>query len=141
MKVHWHVMGNEIMFYRADFINLDVSPIARVPVTHHLAQDLIFHRGTEEGILDQMWACGLLRDIALPTCEQPQPKKGGQDVTPVVREMFLDLLAARERKGIETYGTTLQTHNGRDPLKDALDELIDAVQYVVQAIMERKGTR
>ena len=67
---------------------------------------------------------------------QPLPTPGQEDVTPVARELFGIMLAERERKGIATYGTTLQTHNGRDVLQDLLEELIDAWQYAVQARME-----
>jgi len=63
---------------------------------------------------------------------QPMPKPGSTNVTPRAREDFPRRLDARERKGVETYGTTLQTFNGRDATEDTLDELIDAYQYVVQ---------
>lgn len=43
----------------------------------------------------------------------------------------------REQKGIETYGKTLKTWNGRDTNKDLLEELIDAFQYAVQTEMEK----
>ncbi len=76
--------------------------------------------------------CSMLTD-------QPPPRPGRSDVTPVAREMFLTMLAHQEAKGIATYGTTLQTHNGRDPLLDALAEMVDALQYLVQAYMERES--
>uniref|UniRef100_A0A6M3LBE9 Uncharacterized protein n=1 Tax=viral metagenome TaxID=1070528 RepID=A0A6M3LBE9_9ZZZZ len=68
---------------------------------------------------------------------QPQPQPGRENVTPVAREDFNRRLTEREQQGLATYGTTLQTFNGRDAIKDALDELIDAYQYVIQAQMER----
>ena len=67
---------------------------------------------------------------------QPMPKPGGVNVTPVARRMFGSILDAQERKGIETYGTTLQTFNGRDALLDAMQEIVDSFQYVVQAQIE-----
>lgn len=54
-------------------------------------------------------------------------------VTTALRE----LLDARERKGIETYGDTLRTHNGRSSPRDLVEELIDAAQYGLQWELER----
>lgn len=71
--------------------------------------------------------------------DQPMPKPGGINVTPVARRLFVDMLDAREAKGIETYGTTLQTDNGRDPLLDALEEACDLWQYLTQALLERNA--
>lgn len=68
--------------------------------------------------------------------DQPMPVTGKEDVTPLARTLFLEMLKTRERRGIETYGMTLQTHNGRDPFQDALEELIDGWQYLVQASLE-----
>lgn len=66
---------------------------------------------------------------------QPMPKPGQQDVTPAL----VALLKERQAQGIATYGTPLQTHNGRDALWDALEEALDLCQYLAQAIMERDG--
>jgi hypothetical protein len=43
---------------------------------------------------------------------------------------------AREQKGIETYGTTLQPFNGRNAKQDLLEELLDACQYAKQICLE-----
>lgn len=72
----------------------------------------------------------------VPTDEQPMPTAGRQDVTPMARQSFVELLDRRERKGIETYGTTLQTHNGRDAFQDAMEEAVDLWQYLIQARAE-----
>lgn len=66
---------------------------------------------------------------------QPMPKPGKESVT----EAVMADLRAREQKGIATYGTTLQTHNGRDALQGAYEEALDLAQYLKQAIMERDG--
>lgn len=71
--------------------------------------------------------------------EQPMPTGDGESVTPVARVLFGEMLTARERKGIKTYGTTLRTHNGRDAVQDALEECIDLWQYLVQIRMERRS--
>ena len=68
--------------------------------------------------------------------DQPMPTSGRTNVTPVARSLFLTLLEQREAKGIATYGTTLQTHNGRTPFLDLAEELADAWQYAVQARLE-----
>jgi hypothetical protein len=46
-------------------------------------------------------------------------------------------LASRLAKGIETYGTPLQAHNGRDALWDAYEEALDLAIYLRQVIEER----
>ncbi len=72
------------------------------------------------------------------TDSQPMPRQdGGEPVTPAARTTFLAMLDQRERKGIETYGRSLHTQNGRDAVQDGLEELIDAWQYLVQVRMER----
>lgn len=48
-----------------------------------------------------------------------------------------DALEARAAVGEKTYGTRLMTHNGRDSLQDAHEELLDALAYLWQAWMER----
>lgn len=68
--------------------------------------------------------------------EQPLPAPGGASVT----EALIGLIRQREAKGIATYGTSLTTWNGRDALRDALDEGLDQVQYLMQALMERDSS-
>lgn len=45
-------------------------------------------------------------------------------------------LAERDRIGRETYGTPLMSHNGRDPLVDLYEELLDAYVYATQYHLE-----
>jgi hypothetical protein len=59
------------------------------------------------------------------------------DVTPLVIE---DLLA-RTRKGVATYGKPLQSFNGRVAERDMYEELLDAVQYAKQNLLEAEGRR
>lgn len=47
-----------------------------------------------------------------------------------------ELLAARKRIGIDRYGSILQCGNGRDSLRDLVEELGDGVVYARQAIEE-----
>lgn len=53
-------------------------------------------------------------------------------------------MKARAQEGEAKYGTPLMTHNGRDALVDAYQEILDAIQYLKQAqleMRERQGTR
>ena len=71
------------------------------------------------------------------TSEQPAPRPGGAPVTPVARKWFIDTLGSQVDKGEAKYGVRLHSHNGRDALQDAMDELVDGVQYLAHARMER----
>jgi len=73
--------------------------------------------------------------------EQPMPVPGKQDVRPMAEKMFAQILDAQCAKGVERYGTVLQTFNGRDALMDALAELVDAFQYIVQGVIEREEAK
>lgn len=50
-----------------------------------------------------------------------------------------ELVETRRAFGREKYGTELMTHNGRDATKDCLEELGDALQYMMQMRMEGKN--
>ena len=64
---------------------------------------------------------------------QPMPTAGQQDVLPAV----IADLQARDALGRKKYGTTLQTHNGRDALVDVYQEQLDQVMYLKQELLER----
>lgn len=70
-----------------------------------------------------------------PVPTQPAP-------TPNDNQHIADLVMAdilkRKQRGIETYGTPLQAHNGRDALQDAYEEALDMCCYLRQAIEERR---
>lgn len=59
------------------------------------------------------------------------------DVAMVVEEVFPAVLARQVEKGEKKYGRRLQTWNGRDAAQDAVEELVDAFQYVSQLKLER----
>ena len=75
--------------------------------------------------------------------DQPPPVDGVGDVwADLIAEAETDgrcsptlLAAMRERRelGIQRYGKPLQYANGRDPLIDAAQELLDAAVYLRQA--------
>jgi hypothetical protein len=48
-------------------------------------------------------------------------------------EKLIALCRARREMGIAKYGTPLQYQNGRNPKKDLMEELLDAVVYAKQA--------
>lgn len=56
---------------------------------------------------------------------------------PAVVESVRAVIEDRYNRGIDTYGTPLQPHNGRDALRDAQEEAADLLFYLTQAIMER----
>ena len=62
------------------------------------------------------------------------PVPGRRDVGPEV----LKDIEARIELGKERYGTLLQTHNGRDALVDLYEELMDALMYTKQLMMENE---
>lgn len=45
----------------------------------------------------------------------------------------------RDATGRQRYGTPLQPHNGREALKDAYQELLDAAVYIRQHLYEQAG--
>jgi hypothetical protein len=51
-------------------------------------------------------------------------------------ERLVALLRERQKKGIETYGRSLETFNGRDVHRDLREELVDALQYEEQRRLE-----
>ena len=67
------------------------------------------------------------------TQEQPTPTGDGTPIWDlVVKDMQL-----RDQLGRERYGTPLRTHNGRDGLVDAYQEVLDLAVYLRQELEER----
>lgn len=67
--------------------------------------------------------------------EQPLPTASVRS-RPVFPALLADI-QARNLKGVETYGSDLLTHNGRDSLRDLYEEILDAAVYCKQLMMER----
>jgi hypothetical protein len=57
----------------------------------------------------------------------------------VYAAMVPDMLA-RHEQGMATYGVPLVAHNGRDALRDAYAEVLDACIYLRQACVEQAGS-
>ena len=76
------------------------------------------------------------------TARQPAPTGDGVDVTeslialPVVGDELAQDFARRSLKGRLEYGTSLKTHNGRNAVVDAYQELLDAAVYLHQRWLE-----
>lgn len=67
------------------------------------------------------------------TTQQPKPAGKGPAIAPLVCEDIM----ARNAMGEEKYGEVLRAFNGRDPLVDLYQELLDAAQYIRQELEER----
>jgi hypothetical protein len=68
-----------------------------------------------------------------PKRDQPLPAPGELNVQEVLSKVVIE----RMRYGIEKYGSPLETFNGRDPIRDVWEELIDALVYMTQVRLER----
>ena len=77
----------------------------------------------------------------------PDPKPGAGDMWQQVIDRERErvprqTLACFERRrsdGIAQYGVPLQAGNGRDALREILDETLDRIAYIEQALTERPG--
>lgn len=70
------------------------------------------------------------------SADQPQPI-----ITdgPIVKDAVIaDIEALCERRRVK-YGTHLQPNNGRNALVDLYEELVDAVLYLKQLMIEQEG--
>ncbi len=76
-------------------------------------------------------------DDHLSVSEQQPPRPAMGDVWLLV----LKDMEERRLHGIEKYGVPVQPYNGRDPLIDLYQELLDACVYCRQAIEERNIER
>jgi len=96
---------------------------------------------TEDDILGDDWddlgpeeRSRRLRLIAASVQPAPVESARSRDVLP----FLVALLEERARFGKSKHGTTLKTNNGRPALIDALQECLDALQYLAQELMERE---
>jgi hypothetical protein len=72
------------------------------------------------------------------TLNSPEPPPKPNDGTPIWRLVMSDM-EQRDKDGTAKYGTPLQTFNGRKPLVDLYQEMLDACVYIRQEIEERKA--
>lgn len=69
----------------------------------------------------------------IATSSEPTPQGTGDDVAALVQED----IEARAQEGEQKYGERLTTHNGRDALVDAYQEVLDTAMYLRQELAER----
>lgn len=55
--------------------------------------------------------------------------------------LLMDVVEQRKALGLSRYGTILQAFNDRDALRDALDEAVDLLVYLRQALVEAAAAR
>lgn len=72
----------------------------------------------------------------LAALKELEPQQNNHSRTESIR-LAIHFIEEQEKKGIEKYGRSLETWNGRDPLLDAMTEDVDRWQYQVQARIER----
>ena len=106
----------------------------------------------DDGVVHQcikcgtVWPCDTARllEVLTPDVVAVAGGEGGdrgwtimnrQEVLPLV----LADLDARVRKGAAEYGEPLTTHNGRNALQDAYEEILDTALYLKQAILEAQA--
>lgn len=58
---------------------------------------------------------------------------------PFIKDLVIQDIQDRAAAGYKKYGVMLQPHNGRDPLIDAYQELLDGAKYLRQALYEKYG--
>jgi hypothetical protein len=68
-----------------------------------------------------------------PESDQPLPEPGGFPVQAVL----IEALKQRMAFGLKKYGRPLETDNGRDPLRDMWEEMLDMVSYFTQYVLEQ----
>lgn len=65
---------------------------------------------------------------------EPPPKPNN---LPSMHDLVMKDMAERKQFGFAKYKVLLQPFNGRDPLKDLYEEILDAAVYIRQAMWER----
>lgn len=68
--------------------------------------------------------------------EEPKPRN---TCNVHVWDLVLQDMKDRDQQGQKKYGYHLSPHNGRDPLLDLYQELLDALVYLRQELYERYG--
>jgi hypothetical protein len=71
------------------------------------------------------------------TQDDPQPAPTSS-ARPCAWDVVLGWMRDRDQFGQRKYGVRLQPGNGRDQLKDAIDELLDLIAYLAAEWLERQ---
>lgn len=75
----------------------------------------------------------VLKDILNSPFPHPQMK--------MVCDLMVEDIKRRDEFGLQKYGTRLQPFNGRNPIKDTYEELLDAIVYTRAAIFEEEQNK
>lgn len=75
-------------------------------------------------------------DTRDPATDQAAPEPGGYPVQAVL----IEAIRQRMQFGLRKYGRPLETDNGRDPLLDMWEEMMDMISYFTQFVLEQ-GTK
>jgi hypothetical protein len=89
--------------------------------------------GAHDMVLSDLRGIFVRRQAALRRSGQT---KEAEAVRKLLKEIETDLLE-RRALGLRRYGSLLQPGNGRDPLRDAYEEVVDLVAYFKQLMMAR----
>lgn len=73
-------------------------------------------------------------DLVIADMKQPAWPRPWPD--PTLHPLIIADMRERDLVGQVHYGVRLQAHNGRDALRDAYEELLDAAVFQKQAIVE-----
>lgn len=68
----------------------------------------------------------------------PEPPPIANECPPVW-PLVIEDMKERNEEGVAKYGVPLQPHNGRKPLRDAYQEVLDMAAYIRQAIYEEEN--
>lgn len=85
------------------------------------------------------------KGVERPGFVRPEPRPiphavdAADERHPKIVDLVIKDMNEKAEKGKEKYGTYLQPFNGRDPLIDRYQELLDACQYARQEIFEKYG--
>lgn len=74
--------------------------------------------------------------VSSAVANEPDPVAEGD--SKIVVEALVEALLERAEQGKETYGTYLRTHNGRNSLVDAFQEILDFTLYMTQFFLEQE---
>jgi hypothetical protein len=69
--------------------------------------------------------------------DQPLPTEGQENV----QDRLLGLIKERRALGVQRYGRPLQTFNGRNAIRDLIEELLDGATYAMQVEMEQEALK
>jgi hypothetical protein len=87
----------------------------------------------------------LTRPLVAPSVPEPPPKQRGVEVTPLLltwlreggySQSLCDLIEARRQYGLNKYGQSLYSGDGRDSYEDARQEAGDLLQYLFKASLQ-----